>query len=246
MPQKTITTRTVVTPHGPVTYQLERKAVKNLNLRVRRDGSVYLSAGRRVPVAQLDAFVVQKAGFVHRAIRQFRELERQRPAPRQYLAGERLALLGRELRLEVSQGAPEGVTVEGDAMKLRLRDPEDASRRERLVERFLDEQCRQLFPRILEEVYPPFRELGVAFPALRLRRMKSRWGSCLVGKGVVTLNKGLLAAPRGCIEYVAVHELCHFLHPDHSQEFYQLLSRMMPDWKARRELLNRGVPGAGS
>ena len=234
MPQKTITTRTVVTPHGPVTYQLERKAVKNLNLRVRRDGSVYLSAGRRVPVAQLDAFVVQKAGFVHRAIRQFRELERQRPAPRQYLAGERLALLGRELRLEVSQGAPEGVTVE------------DASRRERLVERFLDEQCRQLFPRILEEVYPPFRELGVAFPALRLRRMKSRWGSCLVGKGVVTLNKGLLAAPRGCIEYVAVHELCHFLHPDHSQEFYQLLSRMMPDWKARRELLNRGVPGAGS
>lgn len=246
MPQKTVTTRTVATPHGPVTYQLERKAVKNLNLRVRRDGSVYLSAGRRVPVAQLDAFVVQKAGFVHRAIRQFRELERQRPAPRQYLTGERLALLGRELRLEVSQGAPEGVTVEGDAMKLRLRDPEDASRRERLVEWFLDEQCRQLFPRILEEVYPPFRELGVAFPALRLRRMKSRWGSCLVGKGVVTLNKGLLAAPRGCIEYVAVHELCHFLHPDHSQEFYQLLSRMMPDWKARRELLNRGVPGAGS
>ena len=100
MPQKTVTTRTVVTPHGPVTYQLERKAVKNLNLRVRRDGSVYLSAGRRVPVAQLDAFVVQKAGFVHRAIRQFRELERQRPAPRQYLAGERRALLGRELRLE--------------------------------------------------------------------------------------------------------------------------------------------------
>ena len=127
-----------------------------------------------------------------------------------------------------------------------LRGGFSASRRERLVERFLDEQCRQLFPRILEEVYPPFRELGVAFPALRLRRMKSRWGSCLVGKGVVTLNKGLLAAPRGCIEYVAVHELCHFLHPDHSQEFYQLLSRMMPDWKARRELLNRGVPGAGS
>ena len=188
MPQKTVTTRTVVTPHGPVTYQLERKAVKNLNLRVRRDGSVYLSAGRRVPVAQLDAFVVQKAGFVHRAIRQFRELERQRPAPRQYLAGERLALLGRELRLEVSQGAPEGVTVEGDAMKLRLRDPEDASRRERLAERFLDEQCRQLFPRILEEVYPPFRELGVAFPALRLRRMKSRWRRA--GKATPSSRKG--------------------------------------------------------
>lgn len=240
MVQEKLTTRTVPTPEGPVTYRLERKAVKNLNLRVRRDGSVCLSAGRRVPVSQIDAFVVQKAAFIHRAIRQFRELEERQPAPRAYVTGERFFLLGRQLRLEVSRGAPEGAAVEGELLRLRLRDPEDAARRQRLVEKFLDESCREVFRQVLEEVYPPFRALGVEMPTLRLRQMKSRWGSCLVQKKVVTLNKRLLAAPRPCIQYVAVHELCHFLHPDHSQRFYRLLGAMMPDWKARREALNRG------
>lgn len=190
MAGKSVTQRRVQAQGWEIEYQLERKAVKNWNLRIRRDGSVYLSAPRGVPAAQLDEFVRSKAQYIRKAQDHFQEVQARESRPRLH----------------------------------------DAS----------------VFQEVLDQLYPLLAPYGVAYPQLRLREMKSRWGSCLVGKGVVTLNKGLLAAPRGCIEYVAVHELCHFLHPDHSQEFYQLLSRMMPDWKARRELLNRGVPGAGS
>ena len=78
----------------------------------------------------------------------------------------------------------------------------------------------------------------MAYPQLRLREMKSRWGSCLVYKQTITLNTNLLTCSRRCIEYVVLHELCHFVHPNHSPRFYELLSSFLPDWKQRRQELN--------
>lgn len=57
---------------------------------------------------------------------------------------------------------------------------------------------------------------------------------------MITLNKRLARAPRHCIDYVVVHELCHFIHPNHSREYYDFLGMLMPDWKDRkRELEGR-------
>ena len=78
-------------------------------------------------------------------------------------------------------------------------------------------------------------------PALRIRSMETRWGSCLAQKGIITLNKRLLEAPRHCIEYVVMHELCHFLHPDHSKRFYAFLTTLMPDWRERKSILDQNA-----
>ena len=71
--------------------------------------------------------------------------------------------------------------------------------------------------------------------------METSRGSCLAKKGVVTLNKRLLEAPRNCIEYVVMHELCHFIHPNHSKQFYAFLTMLMPDWKQRKEALDKSA-----
>lgn len=65
------------------------------------------------------------------------------------------------------------------------------------------------------------------------------WGSCLPKKLIITLNKQLLEAPRNCIEYVVVHELCHLVHPNHSKQFYTFLTMFMPDWKERKTELEK-------
>lgn len=238
MADNKITTRTVQTPGGAITYRLERKAVKNLNLRVRRDGSVCLSAHRRVPAARADTFVLQKWDYILEALRRFAQLEEQRPAPLQYLTGERVTILGRALTLEVIPSPRDQVEEAGGRLLLRTKTPEDASRREKLVEAYLDRRCRELFGRMLEEAHPLFRQYGVPMPSLRVRAMKTRWGSCLPGKGIVTLNRRLLEAPERCIWYVVVHEMCHFIHPDHSPRFYALLESFLPDWRQLRGELN--------
>ena len=78
-------------------------------------------------------------------------------------------------------------------------------------------------------------------PKLRIRDMDTRWGSCLAKKGIITLNKRLLEVPRDCIEYVVIHEFCHFIHPNHSKKFYDFLTMLMPDWKARKKVLDQNI-----
>lgn len=246
MAEKKITPRAVKTPEGEIVYLLERKAVKNLNLRVRRDGSVYVSAHRRVPASEIDGFVAKNEDYIRKAVRRMAELEQRQAPPRRYADGEMFRILGRELPLRVVRGAPEQVSEEGDHLLLQAKNPDDPDKRRRLAEGYLDRRGRELFQQILEECYPPFQRYSVPMPTLRVRKMRSRWGSCLVQKGVVTLNRRLLEFPVESIRYVVCHELCHFVHPNHSKAFYDLLAVFEPDWKARRAALNQGLEEEGA
>ena len=187
--------RTVCAGGKKIKYILERKQVKNINLRVRPDGSVKVSASPRVDTSYIDDFVLSKAEFVLKAMKRF---EGTAEAERQFQAELSKAKSGQESLLA---------------------DP-------------------AIFTEILDEVYPAFIPYGIARPKLRIRTMKSCWGSCLVNKGIITLNRKLLMKPRECIEYVMVHELCHFIHPNHSKEFYKFMEQFMPDWRERKGRLN--------
>ena len=169
-----------------IDYQLERKQVKNLNLRIRRDGSVYVSANSRVTLAQIDDFVCRHNTFIRQAQQRRAETLNQSPLPV-----------------------------------------------------YSVEDCQTIFSKLLTEIYPLVQPLGVAMPRLRVRQMVSRWGSCQTQKGIITLNTQLMAAPQACIEYVILHELCHFLQPNHSKHFYALLDQLMPDWLERKKQLNQ-------
>lgn len=97
--------------------------------------------------------------------------------------------------------------------------------------------CRPVFEALITRYYPLFKARGVAYPTLRIKTMKSRWGSCIPGKGVITLNTRLLTKPMAAVEYVVVHELAHFLIQNHQADFYAVVAQVLPDYKARRKLL---------
>ncbi|MEA3332820.1 MAG: SprT family zinc-dependent metalloprotease, partial [Pseudomonadota bacterium] len=78
-------------------------------------------------------------------------------------------------------------------------------------------------------------------PHIRLRAMKTQWGSCSPG-GILTLNPHLVKAPRECIDYVILHELCHLAEHNHSDKFYRLMNQIMPRWKPLKERLD-GLAG---
>lgn len=233
------TTRTVICEGQEIAYRLERKPVKNLNLRIRKDGSVWVSASGEVPAEDVDAFVAGRGKYILTAIRRFREMERYAPAPRQYATGETYTILGRGLRLKVTQGEKPGVTSDGVYIYLCVKDERDFAAKQRLMERYLDKRRRGVFGEILAQTYPTFEKYGVAMPRLFVRDMQTRWGSCAAHRGVITLNKQLLEAPRSCIEYVVMHELCHMIHPNHSARFYTFLTALMPDWKERKRVLEK-------
>lgn len=101
------------------------------------------------------------------------------------------------------------------------------------------EECARLLTEALARVYPLVEPLGVALPPLKLRALKSQWGNCHWAQGYITLNTSLARCPEELRDYVALHELVHFLHHDHGPGFYARMDALMPDWRNRRRTLKR-------
>ena len=91
-------------------------------------------------------------------------------------------------------------------------------------------KAKEKFAEIAEPWIHHFEQYGVQPNGLFIQEMPTRWGSC-TAKGRIILNPELIKAPKVCIEYVIIHELCHLIHKHHTQNFFQLQSALMPDWE---------------
>ena len=111
--QETIILRTVLIDGSPLQYSLERKNVKNLNLHVRKDGSVYVSANAAVSEERIDEFMISKGSFIRNAQKKFQEQEQCKPLPKQYVSGETFYIQGRALRLKVTQAEKDRIWSDG-------------------------------------------------------------------------------------------------------------------------------------
>lgn len=231
-------TRKVQTVCGEIVYTFEHKNVKNINLRIKHNGDICVSAPRNVPREIVDTFVISKCNYIQNALNNFNRNDVQK-SEMQYVSGENVTFLGKNMRINVVKDAQEYVSCDGVYVYLHVKRPDYYNRKKNLLNAWLNEQCETIFTEIMKEVHKKFIPYNVEFPQLKLRNMTSRWGSCHPYKGVITLNKCLIEAPRNCIEYVVCHEFCHFIHPNHSKQFYSLLQIMLPDWRERKELLEK-------
>jgi predicted metal-dependent hydrolase len=98
-------------------------------------------------------------------------------------------------------------------------------------------QAKQIFAERLIVCYEQARHLGIPYPQVVVREMKTRWGSCSGRTDRINLNTRLVQAPLACVDYVILHELCHFREHNHSSRYYQLLTSILPDWRHHKATL---------
>ena len=156
--------------------------------------------------------------------------------PREYVSGETHFYLGRRHKLIVHESSAQRSEVKLLRGKLEVTLPaaDRAAVRRRLNAWYI-ERATEYLSNKLSEISKRLNWLN-ARPPLKLIRMRTQWGSCSP-KGVIYLNPALIRAPRHCIEYVILHELCHLVEHNHSKRFFDLLSKQMPAWEhAKREL----------
>lgn len=216
-------------------YILTRKQVKNINLRIKPEGKLYVSANQRVPTDYIDNFIKSKQDFIIKALDKFEDRRKYTEEPKKYVNGECFNILGKRLPLKVEEGKEEAVTSDGESLFLTVKNKDNFKRKEKLVNDWLEALQIEIFNQICRETHQIFKKYGVEYPQVKIRLMKSRWGSCHTRKGIITLNSRLIEAPRSSIEYVVLHEFAHFIHPNHSKRFYHLVETLMPDWKERKK-----------
>jgi len=210
---------------------------RTLSIEVHPDSRVLVRAPFDCPPAVIAERVRKRARWISRQLAQFERYRPRTPA-RQYVSGESHLYLGRQYRLRLQQGEVNQVALTRGQLLVSL--PGDARPDEikACLHRWYVAQARRIFSEVLHEWAARLSSHSV--PRLAIRTMRSRWGS-LSTAGTVTLNLNLIKAPRRCIEYVVVHELCHLQHRNHDRRFVGLLSKWMPDWPARKRQLEQAL-----
>lgn len=216
--------------------QIDRKAIKNLHLGVYPPhGRVRVAAPLVVSIDAVRLAVIDKLGWIKRQQAKFEEQARQ--SEREMASGESHYYLGRRYRLQVVEeiGAARVVLRPGSILALHVPPASDAGERERLLQRWYRDRLRELIP---PQLIRWQGILGVNVADWRIKRMKTRWGSCSVEARRIWLNLELVKKPAPCLEYLIVHELTHFIERHHNDRFIAILDQHLPDWRQRRELLN--------
>lgn len=221
-----------------IEYDLQYGQRKTLAIEVHPDLQVTVIAPEGTSQKEVDARVAKRGAWILKQLREFERYLPHRP-PRQYVSGETHRYLGRQYRLKVvvDGGEPEGVKLIRGRLLVHTPDRNDHQKIQRLVDDWYRRQAKRVFAERLAVCFPRVAQLGVGYPELRVRRMKTRWGSC-TAEGKILLNLELIQVPKKYIDYVIVHELCHLKEHHHGAEFYALLDKVLPDWRERRRGLN--------
>lgn len=220
-----------------IPVEIHRKGIKNLHVGVYPpNGKVRVAAPRHVDDEAVRLAIVSRLSWIQRQRQGFARQERQ--TPREMVTGESHYYEGRRYRLNVVEcsGSPHVRLAGNSTLELKVRPGTDRVGRLDLLDRWYR---RQLKTRISD--LRPYWEnvVGVEVADCRVKRMKTRWGSCSIQARRVWLNLELAKKDRACLEYILVHEIVHLLERHHSDRFRSLMDRFLPDWRLRKAELNK-------
>jgi predicted metal-dependent hydrolase len=232
---------TIIVNGQDLQFELHRKKVKNINLNIKPDMTIMVSANENVPLEFIKGFVKDKVPWLTKKLSYFREAQPEKRNRKEYVNGESFRILGKQVRLKVEESEQEGVKHSTGFLYLYIRNKTAYNRKKLFIDNWLREEARNTFEKSLERIYPPLEKYGIKKPKMMIKLMKSRWGSSIVDRNTILLNFELIKAPEFCIDYVVLHELIHFKYRKHNEEFYNFLTALMPDWKTRKAILDEEV-----
>ena len=221
-------------------FVVVRRDRRTLEIAVEPDATVVVAAPADATAEAIDAKVRKRAAWIRRQQRYFTQFLPRTPE-RRYLVGETHLYLGRQHRLKIELGQPEGVNVARGFITVTTPRPDGPEHVKALVEGWYRERAHLKFAERLEVNLRRFADPDAYRPrGLIVRKIKQRWGS-MSAAGRLLLNLRLIEAPTNAVDYVITHELCHVAEPNHGPQFFALLSQVMPDWPKRKEKLERAM-----
>lgn len=153
---------------------------------------------------------------------------------RKYVSGETHLYMGRQYRLKLTESKKSEVKYKGRFIEVYTPKKDKAKE---LVLEWYKVRAKDKLAEIAEPLIQKFKKYNVEPKGLYIQNMSKRWGGSCTPKGKIILNPELMKAPKACIEYVIIHELCHLIYHDHTQKFIDLQTKEMPDWRRWKDKL---------
>ena len=221
-------------------YEVHRKKVKNINLRIKPNMEVYISVPMNLHRDYIEKFIRSKEGWIKSVLKKV-EVVKEKQKGFEYKTGEIHKFLGKEYYLTVKTGSFNGVNLINNEKKpniiLTVNENilENIGEKKKIMEKWYFENAKKLFPQFMEKW---LKILDEHVEKVSIKPMKTRWGSCNYVKKYINLNTELIKRTPFEIEYVVLHELTHLKYPNHGKGFYNYIERYMPNYKIAEKMLN--------
>jgi predicted metal-dependent hydrolase len=230
----------VVYGTSEIFFHLEYSDRKTLGIEVHPDQHVLVKAPVGSSISTIQSKVSNRASWITRQQRKFATYAPKLPAP-EYKSGEGYRYLGRQCRLKVIQSDHQSIRLWAGRLEVHTPDVQNQDDIERLVKAWYRDRAQSIFTARYQICLRIASRYGIqSQQGFELRTMTKRWGSCS-SQGKITLNPLLVSAPKDCIDYVIMHELCHLKCHNHSPDFYRLLSLIMPNWQVHKNYLDTRI-----
>jgi predicted metal-dependent hydrolase len=217
--------------------ELVRKDIKNLPVGVYPPGGrVRVAAPLRLGDDAVRLAVISRLGWIRRQQAHFEQQVRQ--SQRELVTGESHYVQGRRYRLDVIEhdGPPSVCLSDNTAMEMRVRPETNRDKREAVLQQWCRGRLRAQIPPLLAKWEI---KVGMTVAEVRIKKMKTLWGSCNAAARRIWLNLELAKKSSSCLEYILVHEMVHILERRHNERFRKLMDTLMPTWRLCRAELNR-------
>ena len=222
-----------------VTIEFERKRIRNINVRVRRDGTLYCSLPYYASVKEAESFIISKQDYLLKSLDSVIQDEKTKSLSRQYVDGEVFTVLGKLYVLKVLESPKNQCRAEDGIITLEVTDTSNYRTKYMTYEKWRRRCIKSVIVDLCNEMYPLFERRGVAMPKkITLGEYKSFWGECFSKRGELKFSYRLFEKDRAIIRYVVVHEFAHFIEPNHSSRFWAIVAEIVPDYKELRKRLN--------
>ena len=221
-------------------YEVHRKKVKNINLRIKPNMEIYISVPMNLYRDYIENFIRSKEGWIKSVLKKVEDVKEKQKGF-EYKTGEIHKFLGKEYNLTVKTGSFNGVNLVNNEKNpniiLTVNENifENADEKKKVMEKWYFENAKKLFPQFMEKW---LKILDEHVEKVAIKPMKTRWGSCNYVKKYINLNTELIKRTPFEIEYVVLHELTHLKYPNHGKGFYNYVERYMPNYKIAEKMLN--------
>lgn len=210
-----------------------RKRIKNLYLNITPQGEVKVSAPMRMPLSDIHAFIELKSSWIKKQHEKF--LKQEQKLEKNYNDDELHYFNGKPYKLKViAHTAKPMIYLSDEYLFLHIHPHADRLKKQGTLEKWYGEQLKIKAHELIQhwEV-----KMNVFVKQVKIRGMKTRWGSCSPHSQSIRINLELAKRSIECLEYIIVHELTHLLEPSHNKRFVRLMNAFLPDWKIRRKTL---------
>lgn len=217
-----------------ISYTLLYTKRKTLGITVTPDLNVVIKAPENSSLELIESKIRKRAPWIIKQQSYFLTFI-PKPSDKKFVSGESHYYLGRQYRIEIVEANRNEVNYKGNFIEIKSKDKKKAKQ---LLLDWYKIKAKEKFAALAEPIIERFKKYKVAPSEIYIQEMKTRWGSC-TPTGKIILNPELIKTPKGCIEYVIIHELCHLVHHNHTQKFLDLQAKECPQWEKWKKKLEQ-------